>query len=173
MKLSLFPLYQTVISILFRSKEFAASLGGLSKRDLVKKAGLFLLLSFFSINFLLLCSSLILQLRGILYPVEFSEGFRQVPSIEMKGSLFVPWDLMIYFPLTWTIYITFSAFIHFVPSWIFWRERSSYLKSLLLMSYASLPLLLAGLLNNIMFGIWPATMTWKAEIFLSHRNVCK
>ncbi|MEM7179437.1 MAG: hypothetical protein AAF518_00875, partial [Spirochaetota bacterium] len=171
MKLAIATFYQTATSILFRSKEFAASLVGFSKRDLVKKAGLFLLLSFVSINFLLLCSSLILQLRGILYPVEFSEAFHQIPSVQMKGSLFVPWDLMFYFPLTWTVYITFSALIHFLPSWIFWRKSSSYLKSLVLMSYASLPLFLAGLFNNILFDIWPATMTKEAEIFFSQTNM--
>lgn len=167
MKLALFSYYHIAISILFHSKEFATSLRDIANKDLVRKAGMFFGLSLFTFNLLLLLSSLVLQIRGVVYPVELAEAFRQAPSMQMKGSLFIPWDLMLYFPLFWACYVFFSAMIHFVSSWVRRKKNRSFVKSLVLMSYASLPLILIGFANNLLFDIWPATLDRNADIFLS------
>ncbi|MEM7183861.1 MAG: hypothetical protein AAF518_23355, partial [Spirochaetota bacterium] len=171
MKLYLFTFYQTITSVLFHSQEFATFLDDFSKRDSVKKAGFFLFSSLFASNFLLLCSNLILQLRGVVYPVELSEAFRQAPSMQMKGSLFFPWDRMLYFPLVWCLYVGCIASTHFFFSFISRKKNRSFGKSFVLMSYASLPLVLAGFVTNLLFDLWPAIPGRSLYFFLAQVTV--
>ncbi|MEM7184445.1 MAG: hypothetical protein AAF518_26345, partial [Spirochaetota bacterium] len=148
--------YQHLFALLFHTKEFSQGLRGLRNRELIRCTLKSFSFAIFTCTGLLLVPHLLQQIRGVVYPVELSEVFRQAPSMQMKGSLFFPWDRMLYFPLVWCLYVTFIASTHFFFSFVFCKKNRSYGKSLVLMSYASLPLVLAGFVTNLLFDLWPA-----------------
>ncbi|MEM7184003.1 MAG: TIGR04388 family protein, partial [Spirochaetota bacterium] len=163
--------YQHLFTLLFQTQQFSLELRKFRSRELVKRALKSFAFAVLTLTSLLFVSHLLQQIRGVVYPVELSQAFRQAPSMQMKGSLFIPWERMLYFPLVWCLYVGCIASTHFFFSFVFCKKNRSFGKSFVLMSYASLPLVLAGFVTNLLFDIWPAIPGRSLYFFLAQVTV--
>ncbi|MEM7182467.1 MAG: hypothetical protein AAF518_16250, partial [Spirochaetota bacterium] len=163
--------YQHLFTLLFQTQQFSLGLREFCNKELIKRALQSFCFSILTFTGLLFFSHLMQQIRGVIYPVELSEAFRQVPSLQMKGSLFIPWERMLYFPLVWCLYVGCIASTHFFFSFMSRKKNRSLGKSFVLMSYASLPLVLAGFVTNLLFDIWPAIPGRSLYFFLAQVTV--
>ncbi|MEM7184199.1 MAG: hypothetical protein AAF518_25090, partial [Spirochaetota bacterium] len=127
--------YQHLFALLFQTQKFSVKLREFHNRELVQRALKSFAFAIFTLTGFLFVSHLLQQIRGVVYPLELSQAFSQAPSMQMKGSLFIPWERMLYFPLVWCLYVTFIASTHFFFSFVFCKKNRSFGKSFVLMSY--------------------------------------
>lgn len=79
---------------------------------------------------------------------------KKTPFAKYKTGLFFPWSKF-YFPLTWFLYILVVGALRYLSLVIMAEKNTSFLNSMSVSVYSTLPLIISGLFLNSMYSLFP------------------